>query len=71
MYVCLCNGFTDRCVDRAVAGGASTPAQVYTSIGVAPQCGRCITEIRLRIKERRTDSQHEPVGGVIAGLQLA
>ncbi len=52
MYVCLCNGFTDRCVDRAIAEGARTLGQVYGSIGVAPQCGRCGSDIRRRLDER-------------------
>ena len=69
MYVCLCNGFTDRCVDRAITCGARTPAQVYASIGVAPQCGRCMPEIRLRLQEQATDD--EPVGHGLPGLQLA
>jgi bacterioferritin-associated ferredoxin len=46
MYVCLCNGFTDRQV-RAVcpAAGGST-AEVYRSLGVRPQCGKCVPFVR-------------------------
>ncbi|MBM3484317.1 MAG: hypothetical protein FJX66_13590 [Alphaproteobacteria bacterium] len=46
MYVCLCNGITDREAERAVASGARKPAQVYASLGARPQCGRCRTAIK-------------------------
>jgi len=42
MYVCLCNGLTDRQV-RGVAGAAGcSTARAYRSLGVRPQCGKCI-----------------------------
>lgn len=41
MYVCLCNGITERDAERAAAAGARKPAHVYAKLGVRPQCGRC------------------------------
>ena len=52
MYVCLCNGFTDGCVDRAIDGGASSVAQVYRSLEAIPQCGKCKDTIHSRLKQR-------------------
>ncbi len=45
MYVCLCNGFTDRQV-RSVAGEGCSTASVYRSLGVRPQCGKCVPVVR-------------------------
>jgi bacterioferritin-associated ferredoxin len=45
MYVCNCNGVTDREVDEAVAAGARCPRSVLAHHGAAPCCGRCLPEI--------------------------
>jgi len=51
MYVCLCNGFTDRDVKSAVADGAQGVANVYESLGAPPQCAKCSVHIREIIRE--------------------
>ncbi len=51
MYVCLCNGFTERDVHRALAEGASSPAKVYRALETAPQCGRCKSQIKDMLTE--------------------
>ena len=58
MYVCLCNGFTERDVHRALAEGARSPAKVYRVLGSAPQCGRC----KSQIKEMLTEYGASPAG---------
>jgi bacterioferritin-associated ferredoxin len=42
MYVCLCNGLTDRQVAEAVADGAARPNQVHAKCGCRAQCGTCL-----------------------------
>ncbi|NQW09074.1 MAG: (2Fe-2S)-binding protein [Alphaproteobacteria bacterium] len=51
MYVCLCNGFTDRCVRAAIDDGAGTVSQVFKTLGAAPQCGKCKDPIRALLDE--------------------
>ncbi|WP_420497097.1 (2Fe-2S)-binding protein [Sneathiella sedimenti] len=51
MYICLCNGLTDRDIKSAVASGAQRIANVYESLGAAPQCAKCTTNIRDIIRE--------------------
>ncbi|HAJ02904.1 MAG: hypothetical protein CMN55_00830 [Sneathiella sp.] len=51
MYICLCNGFTDRDVKSAVASGAQRIANVYETLGAAPQCAKCSVHIRDIIRE--------------------
>ncbi len=51
MYICLCNGLTDRDVKTAVASGAQRIANVYELLGAAPQCAKCSVHIREIIRE--------------------
>lgn len=43
MYVCLCNGLTERDVTScARETGLRCPTRVYEKLGAEPQCGRCL-----------------------------
>ncbi len=46
MYVCLCHGFTDTQVKRAVAEGRRSVSGVYAALGGRPRCGKCVGEVR-------------------------
>jgi bacterioferritin-associated ferredoxin len=46
MYVCVCNGLTDRQVRGVAAAGGRSAAGVYRSFGVRPQCGKCVPMMR-------------------------
>jgi bacterioferritin-associated ferredoxin len=61
MYVCLCNGLTDRDVRNCAAGGCSV-AMVYRSLGCEPQCGKCVPYVRQMLRETAPAAQME-VGG--------
>ena len=41
MYICLCQGVTDRQIRQAVDSGVQTLAELSAFLGVASQCGRC------------------------------
>lgn len=41
MYVCICNGITDKQIRAAAAGGANTLQALRDELGVASQCGGC------------------------------
>jgi bacterioferritin-associated ferredoxin len=41
MYICICNGVTDRAIRAAVAEGAATISDVTQRLGVAAGCGCC------------------------------
>ncbi len=41
MYVCVCNGVTDKEIRKAVARGAGTLQELHDRLGVASQCGSC------------------------------
>jgi bacterioferritin-associated ferredoxin len=46
MYLCNCNGLTEREVREALATGCRSAGQVYRCLGVKPQCGRCVQDVR-------------------------
>ena len=46
MYVCLCHGFTDKQVHKAVADGCRSVAAIYRCLGDRPRCGKCVPEVR-------------------------
>jgi bacterioferritin-associated ferredoxin len=41
MYVCHCNGVTDRTVDAAIASGASTVPDITDRCTAGGGCGGC------------------------------
>jgi bacterioferritin-associated ferredoxin len=41
MYVCLCQGVTDRTIRRAVRHGAATVDEVGAQCGAGTGCGGC------------------------------
>lgn len=41
MFICVCNAITERQVQAAVAGGASSMADLQGQLGVAACCGCC------------------------------
>ena len=52
MYVCLCNGLTDRDVRNSAESGGCSVAMVYRSHGCEPQCGKCVPYIRQMLREQ-------------------
>ncbi|MEQ1865874.1 MAG: (2Fe-2S)-binding protein [Micropepsaceae bacterium] len=54
MYVCNCNGLTQRQVREAIAKlRPQEPGAVYRHYGCQPQCGRCVSEVRQMLIEKR------------------
>ncbi|MDN5864357.1 MAG: (2Fe-2S)-binding protein [Gammaproteobacteria bacterium] len=46
MYVCICNGVTERRIREAVAAGDTTFEALQEDLGVATCCGCCEEEVR-------------------------
>ncbi|MBX5471083.1 MAG: (2Fe-2S)-binding protein [Acetobacteraceae bacterium] len=46
MYVCLCNGFTDRQVQNVAPMARSSAARVFRALGARPQCGKCVPMVK-------------------------
>jgi len=64
MYVCLCNGLTERDVRGAIDHGCRSVAAVYKHLAERPQCGKCIDDVRCMVRESRGSSHAVPLGAV-------
>lgn len=53
MYVCNCNGLRERDVRAAIAAGADRPAKIFKACDSAPQCARCVCDMRQMLDEER------------------
>jgi bacterioferritin-associated ferredoxin len=62
MYVCICNGITDREIRGAVSLGARTLDDLTTMMGVAGCCGRCADCARGILAECPYEPAHHGAG---------
>jgi bacterioferritin-associated ferredoxin len=56
MYVCICNGVTDRDIHAAASRGARTVKDLRRELGVAADCGKCASCARELLCEARRDA---------------
>ena len=65
MYVCNCNGISERMVQTALKHGATTWTEVHQYFDFAPCCGKCSSEINSAITLQRqqatTGSLPQPI----------
>jgi bacterioferritin-associated ferredoxin len=59
MYVCLCNGITDRDFWAHAEREDCTVSMVYRSLGAKPQCGKCVPFVR-RLLHQATEIGRPP-----------
>lgn len=43
MYVCVCNGVTDKDIQREVDAGCDTLSDLTMNTGLGANCGSCVT----------------------------
>jgi bacterioferritin-associated ferredoxin len=63
MYVCLCNGLTDRDLRPHTIGGTCSVSMVYRACGVRPQCGKCVPFVRQMLREAGESATVGQTGG--------
>ncbi len=63
MYVCNCNGIRHRDVQSAIRGGAQRPADVFRHCHGAPQCAKCVCDMRRMIQAAAESAQLVPALG--------
>ncbi|MFL6550504.1 MAG: (2Fe-2S)-binding protein [Povalibacter sp.] len=59
MYVCLCNGISDRQIREVVDRGAESLSEVQSYLPVASCCGRC-EETAHEVIEGHLESARRP-----------
>ena len=61
MYVCICNGITDKQIRRAASAGANSLWDLQSKLGVAAGCGSCQDHAKSILAEHHGTSVFEPV----------
>ena len=46
MYICICNGFTDRQVRIVCDQQQCRVSDIYKALGCAPKCGKCVPMLK-------------------------
>jgi bacterioferritin-associated ferredoxin len=64
MYVCLCNGLTDGQVRRIAKAAGGSAAGVHRSLGVRPQCGKCLPMMREILRDHARGAPDEALVGL-------
>jgi bacterioferritin-associated ferredoxin len=49
MYVCTCNGISDRDIQAAMDNGARTLDEVFDYLGKSQMCGQCTPDVRAEL----------------------
>ena len=58
MYVCVCNGVTDKQIIEAAEQGASSLEDLSEELKVATCCGRCATCARKVLRDAHSRDEH-------------
>ncbi len=58
MYVCICNGLTDKRIEAAIAAGASRTHDVYSACDCKAQCGTCTSSILCMLRAGQNDVEN-------------
>lgn len=53
MYVCICNGVTDRDIRQAAEAGCKTMSELTMRTGAGANCGSCIQAATAILDETR------------------
>jgi bacterioferritin-associated ferredoxin len=61
MYVCICNGITDKQVRRAAESGVTSLWDLQKELGVASNCGKCGDTAVEILRETHNAKRAEPV----------
>jgi bacterioferritin-associated ferredoxin len=67
MYVCVCNGISDRDVRRAIREGATTMPALCAELPLANRCGRCVDAARELLDAAGGDGANAGAGALPAG----
>lgn len=61
MYVCICNGITDKTIRQAAADGVTTLSELTMRTGCAATCGSCADLAESILREARPATRPFPL----------
>ena len=53
MYVCICNGVTERDIHQAIDEGAQSVRDLNKALQVGTCCGKCVSVARSVVRSRQ------------------
>lgn len=70
MYVCVCNGVTDKDIQREVDAGCESLSDITMNTGLGANCGSCVTLAEtliegMRMKAAMRDLDVPVLGGEV------
>lgn len=69
VFVCICNGLTERRIRAAAEEGARTHEEVYTRCGCVAQCYACAAEVDaiIALATPKSEAPPSPAAGSFRG----
>ncbi len=58
MYICVCNGITERDIRNAIDAGARSFGDLQRELGIASGCGQCTQETKCLLREARRECSY-------------
>ena len=65
MYVCICNGVTDRQIREAANAGCSTVAELTMRTGAGANCGSCL-DMAMDVLQAAQPASREPLFPILS-----
>ena len=62
MFVCLCNGITERQIREEIGRGATSLPELTAALGIASGCGTCAQYARQLLESSSVVSETRVVG---------
>jgi bacterioferritin-associated ferredoxin len=63
LYICLCNGLTDRTLKQtATATGSTRPREIYAACGCRAQCGKCVMAVLQLLRDHTSQAEEQLQG---------
>ncbi|GBR05627.1 (2Fe-2S)-binding protein [Acetobacter oeni] len=57
MFICSCNGLTDKDIHAAVDAGATRPQEVYAAKKCRARCGNCVPGVVCMLRQALRDQK--------------
>ena len=70
MYICICEGVTEKQIQTAIAEGASSVRDLRKELGVAGQCGQCGKCAKKLLKEHGCGNAYQKLSQQVSSSTL-
>ena len=71
MYICICEGVTDKQIKIAIADGANSVRDLRNELGITSQCGQCGKCAKKLLKEHGCKNAYQKLTHQMSSSGLA